>query len=112
MNRFDIKINDIRKESSYYELCKRCSRLVASGEVLYSNDVNRIATIEKNIFMDLWERRFLFNSPALFNLGIDMIVTDHHEPPEEIPSCIVVNPKRSIIEKLATKKRRTSKILF
>ena len=27
------------------------------------------------------------------SLGIDMIVTDHHEPPELIPSCVVVNPK-------------------
>lgn len=25
-------------------------------------------------------------------LGIDIIVTDHHEPPENLPDCIVVNP--------------------
>lgn len=27
------------------------------------------------------------------SLGIDMIVTDHHELPEEIPNCVVINPK-------------------
>ncbi len=27
------------------------------------------------------------------NLGIDVIVTDHHEPPEELPDCIKINPK-------------------
>ncbi len=26
-------------------------------------------------------------------LGIDIIVTDHHEPPEILPNCIVINPK-------------------
>ncbi len=25
-------------------------------------------------------------------LGVDVIVTDHHEPPEELPNCICINP--------------------
>jgi single-stranded-DNA-specific exonuclease len=29
----------------------------------------------------------------ILDLGIDVIVTDHHEPPEALPDCIVVNPK-------------------
>ncbi len=29
----------------------------------------------------------------LKNLGIDVIVTDHHEPPEDLPDCIKINPK-------------------
>jgi len=29
----------------------------------------------------------------LYELGCDVIVTDHHELPEELPDCIVVNPK-------------------
>ena len=29
----------------------------------------------------------------LKNLGIDVIVTDHHEPPEILPDCIKINPK-------------------
>ena len=28
-------------------------------------------------------------------LGIDVIVTDHHEPPLELPNCIKINPKIS-----------------
>lgn len=28
-------------------------------------------------------------------LGIDVIVTDHHEPAETLPSCIVIDPKKS-----------------
>ncbi|MBQ9145731.1 MAG: single-stranded-DNA-specific exonuclease RecJ [Clostridia bacterium] len=27
------------------------------------------------------------------DLGVDVIVTDHHEPQEELPDCILVNPK-------------------
>lgn len=29
----------------------------------------------------------------LKNLGLDVIVTDHHEPPEILPDCIKINPK-------------------
>ncbi len=27
------------------------------------------------------------------NLGVDVIVTDHHEPPQDLPDCIKINPK-------------------
>ncbi len=33
------------------------------------------------------------NIEKLKQLGIDVIVTDHHEPPEILPDCIVINPK-------------------
>ena len=29
----------------------------------------------------------------IYELGCDVIVTDHHELPEELPDCIIVNPK-------------------
>lgn len=28
-----------------------------------------------------------------FDLGVDIIVTDHHEPQEVLPDCVIVNPK-------------------
>ncbi len=28
-------------------------------------------------------------------LGLDIIVTDHHEPPETLPDCLIINPKVS-----------------
>ena len=30
---------------------------------------------------------------AINELGIDFVITDHHEPPQDLPDCIVVNPK-------------------
>jgi len=30
----------------------------------------------------------------VMNLGIDLIITDHHQPPQKIPQCIVINPKQ------------------
>lgn len=27
------------------------------------------------------------------DLGVDIIVTDHHEPKEELPNCVIINPK-------------------
>ncbi len=30
---------------------------------------------------------------SIKEMGIDVIVTDHHEPPEVLPDCIVINPK-------------------
>jgi single-stranded-DNA-specific exonuclease len=34
--------------------------------------------------------------------GVDVIVLDHHEPPGELPDCILVNPKRTGGEPLAS----------
>jgi len=27
------------------------------------------------------------------NLGLDFIITDHHQPPEELPNCLIINPQ-------------------
>jgi len=26
------------------------------------------------------------------NLGLEFVITDHHQPPEELPSCLIINP--------------------
>lgn len=43
------------------------------------------------------------------DLGVDMIVTDHHELAERLPECIVVNPKQTdcrISDQLSLRRRR------
>ena len=35
------------------------------------------------------------NIEKIKNLGIDVIVTDHHQPPEQLPNCLTINPKIS-----------------
>lgn len=73
LDRYDIKYETIVKERTYFEVCRRVARMIACAETLYTDDIERIRLIENNIFMDLFDRRFIFNSPALFNLGIDLI---------------------------------------
>jgi len=36
----------------------------------------------------------------IISLGTDVIITDHHEPPADLPDCIIVNPKLDEIEEL------------
>ena len=74
--RYNPITDSIDKENSYYELCKRVSRILASAETLYipkNGPIDWIHQVEFNIFVDMFERRFLFNSPALFNIGIEMV---------------------------------------
>ena len=51
-----------------------------------SNNVNLLITVDCGISdYDKIEK--------IKELGIDVIVTDHHEPPEILPDCIKINPK-------------------
>ena len=56
-------------EHSFEELVRRVSRVIASAEVNYSDSIEWLRTLEKNIASDMLNRRFLFNSPCLFNAG-------------------------------------------
>ena len=53
-----------------------------------SNDIQLLITVDCGISdYDKIEK--------IKELGIDVIVTDHHEPPEILPDCIKINPKLS-----------------
>ena len=69
VQRYDNKLGAIRKETTLQELVQRVARVIASAETLYSDSLEWIQTIEKNIMSDILHRRFLFNSPCLFSAG-------------------------------------------
>ena len=66
---FDRDGNEFFHESKFNEFCRRISRCLASAETLYTKDVESIKIVEYNIHKDIFNKRFTFNSPALFNLG-------------------------------------------
>ncbi len=72
--RYDKEINGTRKEKSFEEFTRRVARTVTSAEVKYSDDINRLRTLEKNITNDILNRRFLFNSPCLFSSAAGLTV--------------------------------------
>ena len=76
LDRFDSESGGIRKEKSFEEFARRISRIIASAESLYyaSDSLSWIIDLEKNIFNDILNRRFLFNSPCLFGAGSGMSI--------------------------------------
>lgn len=71
--RYYVNKADGTKENSFDELCRRVARTIASAETLYSNDLENIAKIEKSVYKDMMEHKFLFNSPCLFSCGAGQI---------------------------------------
>lgn len=67
--RYYLDLPDGKKESTFHELCIRVSRIAATAEVLYTDDIEYIRLVEKSIYADMMSGRFLFNSPALFSAG-------------------------------------------
>ncbi len=55
-------------------------------EICSDNVVDLVITVDCGIS----EREKI---AELIDVGIDVIVTDHHEPPEELPECLIINPK-------------------
>ncbi len=72
--RYDEKINSVRNEINFEEFSRRVSRTVASAEVNYSDSVEWLRTLEKNIANDILNRRFLFNSPCLFSAAAGLTI--------------------------------------
>ncbi|MCF4152413.1 ribonucleoside-diphosphate reductase [Dethiosulfovibrio sp. F2B] len=76
LSRYDRAEGKVRKEASFEEFARRVSRVIASVETLYVNEegLNWIRVLEKNLFSDILNRRFLFNSPCLFGAAAGMTV--------------------------------------
>ena len=74
VQRFDSEINGIRQENNFEEFARRVARTVASAEVNYSDSVEWLVTLEKNIASDILNRRFLFNSPCLFSAAAGLTI--------------------------------------
>ncbi|MDD4586640.1 MAG: ribonucleotide reductase N-terminal alpha domain-containing protein, partial [Aminobacterium colombiense] len=77
IHRYDEEEGGVRQERSFEEFARRVARIIASAETLYldKNDAKSLLwlqTLEKNIFNDILNRRFLFNSPCLFGAGAGM----------------------------------------
>lgn len=66
----------IKKEQTISEIIRRVSRVIASAETNYSDDVEHVKKLEKNIFNDISRRRFIFNSPCIFNAGRQIALSD------------------------------------
>ena len=72
VERYDERIRTTRKECSFEEFALRIARTVASAETRYLDAADPLSlewlqVLEKNIMNDILSRRFLFNSPCLFN---------------------------------------------
>ena len=78
-NRFDPSLGQVRKESSFGEFARRVARVLAAAETQYltgsEEDLEWLRRLENNIFSDIVNRRFLFNSPCLFAAGAGMTVS-------------------------------------
>ena len=72
--------------------------MVPEREGGYGLDLNKIEEICSETIVDLIitvdcgvsEQEKI---AELIDVGIDVIVTDHHEPPENLPNCLIINPK-------------------
>ena len=74
VSRYDSEIKATRKERNFEEFVRRVSRTVASAEVNYTDSVEWLITLEKNIASDILNRRFLFNSPCLFSAAAGLTI--------------------------------------
>ncbi len=105
--RYDSALQGIRKETTFEEFARRVSRVLASTETLYlsggEGDLEWLRVLERNIFSDIVERRFLFNSPCLFAAGAGLTV----DP--ELADLIYCDPDGMTFEKYDLLRRSKTK---
>ena len=71
-------------EQSWEDVCRRVARFVSAAESLYTDDINVITEYECMLFNDLNDKLFVFNSPCLFNSGLDIDPTLLYKPLSEM----------------------------
>ena len=74
VQRYDPELKSNRQENNFEEFARRVARTVTSAETNYSEDIDWLRTLEKNIADDILNRRFLFNSPCLFSAAAGLTV--------------------------------------
>lgn len=101
IQRYDEEEEGIRQERSFEEFARRISRIIASAETLYlekddPQSLPWLQILEMNIFNDILNRRFLFNSPCLFSAGAGMTIVP------ELAERIYKSPTEMTFEDYAT----------
>lgn len=71
-------------EKDWGDVCQRVSRFIATADVLYTKDVEKIKETERSLYNDLFQRWFIFNSPTLFNSGLGVEPELLYKPVEEM----------------------------
>ena len=56
-------------ESDWSQVCRRIAKTIASAEVEWTDDVERIRAVEQEFYDAIYEMLFLPNSPVFFNAG-------------------------------------------
>ncbi len=91
--RYDPAVGGTRKERTFAEFARRVARTVACAETRYldggDDALQWLRRLEGNIFDDMLNRRFLFNSPCLFAAGAGQTVDPEaseklYREPEEL----------------------------
>ena len=72
--RYDAQIQATRQENNFEEFARRVARTVTSAETNFTDSIEWLRTLEKNITNDILNRRFLFNSPCLFSSAAGLTV--------------------------------------
>ncbi|MBT1247314.1 MULTISPECIES: adenosylcobalamin-dependent ribonucleoside-diphosphate reductase [unclassified Thermosipho (in: thermotogales)] len=57
-------------ETKWEEVCRRVARVVATSEILYNKNLDKVKEYEETFYKMLKSRIFIPNSPTLFNAGM------------------------------------------
>ena len=92
MKRWFPETEQMGKETTFHEIARRVSRVLAAAESTYTENREHVQVIEENIAADMEEKRFLFNSPCLFSAGAGLIAD------KEMADLIYCDPSTLFLE--------------